>query len=179
MDGLTPDIHTEAVYDLLRQVARQYMRRERVGHILQTTALAHDAWIRLAQAQDLDLTSPAHLRRLASRIIRHLLADHARGENTDKRGGCFRRFPDSVLIECHAEHPLTPSQFLDLHEALETLAQIDPRVASLVDLRYFGGLTLEEAAAVLSVSMRTATTDWARARSWLRAKLEGVALRDR
>ena len=158
------------VYDDLRALADRYLAGERAGHTLQPTALVHEAYVRL-------VGTPARAggRRpffaAAARAMRHILVESARRKKCDKRGGGRAREaldPDRVALPEPAAH------LLALHDALEAFAAVEPVAAELVTLRYFGGLTLQEAAEVLDISPRTADTYWAYARAWLLTALDGT-----
>jgi RNA polymerase sigma-70 factor, ECF subfamily len=156
----------EVVYDELRRRAGAYLRRERPGHTLRPTALVHEAYLRLC-AQDTGFRNRDQFFGMASQLMRRILVDHARKRAAAKRGGPLR-----VSV---GEDPAVlppPADLLDLEEALEELTSLDEREGRLVELRFFGGLTLEESARVLNVSLATAKSDWAHARAWLFARLE-------
>lgn len=159
-EDLTPSIERE-----LHRLAGLQMRRERRGHTLQTTAIVNEAWLRLQRAQHCGDRN--HFLALASQIMRRILIDHARAKQAGKRAG-VEVSVDSTVV---AEGPFQP-HILDVHSALETLALIAPRQAQLVELRFFGGLPLDEAASVLGISDRTADKDWKLARAWLRKRLD-------
>jgi len=147
-----------AVYDELRRLAQRAMRRERTGHTLQPTALVHEAYLRLVEQRRADWHNRAQFLGVAARLMRRILVDHARVT----LGGCDA---PGVAIEESAPDVLA------LHEALERLAALDAAQARLVELRYFGGLTIEEAAAALGVSPATLKREWVVARAWLRREL--------
>jgi len=160
-DELIPVVYAE-----LRRRAAAYLRRERPGHTLRPTALVHEAYLRLC-AQDSGFKNREHFFGVASRLMRRILVDHARKRAAAKRGGPLRV---TVGEEPAVQPP--PADLLDLDEALEELTSLDEREGRLVELRFFGGLTLEESARVLNVSLATAKSDWAHARAWLFARLE-------
>ena len=155
------------VYDELRRLAAAQMAREKPGHTLDTTALVHEAWMRLTGGQQFE--SRSHFLRASAEAMRRILIDHARARSADKRGGGWAR------VELADWHKVghAPEQVLALSEALDRFAAIDPRKAELVTLRFFGGLSMPEAAGVLGVSLPTAERWWAFARSWLYAELRG------
>lgn len=157
----------EATYAELRALAAAHLRRERRGHTLQPTALAHEAWLRLRPR--LESGPPGGLQAAASRAIREILVDHARRRGAAKRGGAWRRvtFDPSLCGLAGRELDL-----LALDEALEELAALDARQARVVELRFFGGLESAAIARVLGVSTRTVEGDWAMARAFLRRTLE-------
>lgn len=156
------------VYDELRQLAGHYLRRERVGHTLQTNALVHEALIKLTGGQPLDLADRSHFFSVAAQAMRRVLVDHARRHRAGKR------FAPQQRVALDVEHgPQVEVDFdvLALHESLEVLTRIHPRQAKIVELRYFGGLNNEEVAAVLDISLATLARDWRVARVWLRHRL--------
>jgi len=161
------------VYDELRALAESYLRRERPDHTLQATALVNEAYVRLVKQEDVEWRSRAHFFAVAAQAIRRILVDHARGHQRLKRGG------DLARVTLSPDVALCPERGLDLlalDEALERLAGIDARQARIVELRFFGGLKLQEVAAYLDVSPRTVDGDWSMARAWLRRELrEGAS----
>lgn len=158
------------LYAELRAIAGRMMARERPGHTLQTTALVHESWLRLAGGTTALPANRAEFLRLAGRVIRNVLVDHARSRGRAKRGdGRVRPRIDLDAIEVRR---LEPSDILDLDEALEELAKLDERQARVVELRCFGGMTLEEVAEALDVSVRTVGNEWRVARAWLASRLE-------
>lgn len=157
----------------LRRLARGCMGRERKGHTLQPTALVNEAFLRLAGARDVRWQDRAHFMGIAARLMRRVLVDHARSRGYQKRGGGAERVPlDDAVLEA-AERPVT---VLALDRALEEFATIDARRSQVVELRFFGGLTLEETAGVLDVSVETVKRDWRLARLWLLRELKGDAI---
>jgi RNA polymerase sigma factor (TIGR02999 family) len=156
------------VYEELRTLARRQMRGEREGHTLGPTALVHEAYLRLVGGGPVAVESRAHFYRLASRAMRQVLVDSARRRDADRRGGDQQRvtLDEGMVADGAADYDV-----LGLHEALERLAALDPPLAQLVELRFFTGLTLDEAAEMLGVSRRKAAQDWAAARLWLRNEL--------
>jgi RNA polymerase sigma factor (TIGR02999 family) len=158
------------VYDELRQLASRHLRGERAGHTLQPTALVHEAYLRLVGAEDIGFESRAHFFGTAARAMRQVLVDHARRRNADKRGGNWERV---TLDTGLAEEEAVAADVLDLHAALEKLLQHDADLARLVELRFFAGLTLDEAADALGVSRRKVAKDWSVARLWLQRELGG------
>lgn len=154
----------------LRRLARACMRHERNGHTLQPTALVNEAFLRLAGARRLDWQDRAHFMGIAARLMRRVLVDHARARGYQKRGGGAERVSvDGALLEA-AQRPL---DIIELDRALETFATIDARRSRVVELRFFGGLTLEETAEVLNVSSETVKRDWRVAKLWLLRELNG------
>lgn len=156
------------VYGELRSLAGSLMRRERVDHTLQPTILVHEAWLKLADQGGVDWQGRAHFFGFAARVMRQVLVDHARKHDAARRGGGWARVSLSN-VEPAAEDEF---ELLAVHDALERFAALDPRAARVVEMRVFGGLTVEEAAAVLGVSPRTVDGDWAVARRWLRRELQ-------
>lgn len=164
---VTSSALTPQAYAALHQVAGALMRRERPDHTLQPTALVHEAFMRLAGA-DQALDEHA-FRAVAAATMRHILVDHARRHTAEKRGGSRIRIE---LPEVSVDAP-DALELLALDEALTELAALDERASRMVELRFFGGLTGAQAAAVLGIATSTADADWALARSWLRRRLEG------
>lgn len=157
------------VYDDLRRQARRYMRGQTPGHTLQTTALVHEAYLRLAGQSAVDWQSRAHFFGVAAKAMRSILVDHARARSAAKRGGSARAITlnDAGKIP----GPQISVDVLALDDALARLGELDPRKSQLVELRYFGGLGIDEAAAVLGVSPTTVKREWTTARAWLRREL--------
>lgn len=152
------------VYDELRRVARHYMRAERRDHTLEPTALVHETYMRLAGQRDVEWHNRAHFFAVAAQLMRHILVDYARAHKAEKRGGSQ---PKMELGEGLALTEERATEVLAVDEALNRLAECDPRQARVVELRFFGGLNEEEAAEVLGVSTRTVKRDWSMARAWL------------
>jgi len=160
---------TPIVYERLHRMARGYMRGERPGHTLQATALVNEAFLRLVNARDLDWADRAHFFAVSARVMRRILVDAARSRAALKRGGVVERVEHSTPIDLD-ELP-TPdtevsAQVCALDEALNALARIDPRRAHVVELRFFGGLSVEETGQMLHVSPQTVMRDWRLARAW-------------
>jgi RNA polymerase sigma factor (TIGR02999 family) len=160
---LTPLVETE-----LRRLARGYMGRERRGHTLQPTALVNEAFLRLTDARQIRWQDRAHFLGISARLMRRVLVDHARARAAAKRGRALR----VTLAEDVAAPAPHPEDVLELDAALAELASCDEREALVVELRFFGGLTLHEAAQVLGISLATAKSDWAHAKAWLLTKLK-------
>jgi RNA polymerase sigma-70 factor, ECF subfamily len=154
----------------LRRLARAYMARERRDHTLQTTALVNEAFFRLIDAQGVPWQDRAHFLGLAARLMRRVLVDHARKRGYEKRGGGYEKVSlvDTILISRAPDIDL-----LALDWALEALAVVDERKARVIDMRFFGGMTVEETAEALHVSADTVKRDWQFAKLWLLRKLEG------
>ena len=157
-----------SVYDELKKLARRHLQRERRHHTLQPTDLVHEVCLRLG-SKDLEQEDELRLRATAARAMRRILVDHARARVSAKRGGGGERITlgEELLTEASADVDL-----LDLDTALEKLRGLDERKARLVELRFFGGLTIEELAHALGVSHMTVSNDWRLARAWLAAELE-------
>ena len=163
LDALVP-----LVYDELRRQASRYLRRERVGHTLQTTALIHEAYLRLVDQKNVPWQNRAHFFGIAAQLMRRILVDHARTKKRAKRGG------SDVRVSLSEATLKSPGQNLDivaLDEALERLAEIDEQQSKIVELRFFSGLTVEETAAVLGISPATVKRDWSMAKAWLHRKV--------
>jgi RNA polymerase sigma-70 factor, ECF subfamily len=158
----------ELVYGEMHARARRYMRRERPDHTLQPTALVHETYLRLMQGCAVDWQGRAHFYATASVVMRQILVDHARAHAAGKRPDGKRRVDLDGLLA--AQSPRI-EELLILDEALTRLAAMDARQARLVELLYFGGLTEEEAAETLGISVRTVKRDWASARAWLQSQL--------
>lgn len=151
------------VYDELRALAAAYLRRERVAHTLQPTAVVHEAYFRLIGAQDIGWENRAHFFGIAARAMRRILVEHARARSRQKR--------TPVTLAAAAEPALEPIDLLALDVALERLAALDPEQARLVELRYFAGLSIEESAAALGTSPATVKREWRSARAFLHREL--------
>ena len=169
LDRLTP-----LLYDELRRLARAYMRHERPGQTMQATALVNEAYLRLVDVKGVEWRDRIHFLAVSARIMRRILVDAARSRAAARRGG------DMVRVD----HPATPdldqlpepgsvraAELCVLDEALDSLTEIDPRRAQVIELRFFGGLTVEETAEVLKVSPQTVMRDWRLARAWLSREL--------
>ena len=154
----------------LQRLAQYYMSRERPGHTLQTTALLDDAYLQLAGKSQLRWENRAHFFAVAAQLMRRIMVDHARQRDALKRGGGAIRVP---LDECAVVTETRAAELLALDEALEKLAAAYERKAKVVEMRYFGGLTMEEIADLLKIHINTVTRDWTAARAWLFAALSG------
>jgi len=159
------------VYDELRMLARRYLSRERPGHTLQPTALVHEAYIKLVDQSKVDWQGRTHFFAVGAKVMRHLLIDHARGKGRAKRGGGRQRVTLADGLTPFGGRELDAEDLLALNESLDRLAELDPRQARIVELRFFGGLTVPEVALILEVSKRTVEGDWAHARAWLKREL--------
>jgi RNA polymerase sigma-70 factor (ECF subfamily) len=167
LDRLTP-----LVYDRLRAMARQHVRRERPGQTLEATALVNEAFLRLIDAQQLDWQDRAHFFAVCARIMRHILVDAARARAALKRaGGANAAHLSGVSLDRLPAGADISAQICALEDALTALAQIDPRRAQVVELRFFGGLTVEETGQVLQISPQSVMRDWKLARAWLAREL--------
>jgi RNA polymerase sigma-70 factor (ECF subfamily) len=160
-----------AVYEELHRQAARAMRREGHEHTLQTTALVHEAYLRLVDQQRVEWRNRAHFFGIAAEVMRRVLVDHARARDAAKRGGGVQRITLSEALGVSSDGGGGDADVLALHEALERLALLDPGQARLVELRYFDGLTIEESAETLGVSPATVKREWALARAWLRREL--------
>lgn len=152
------------VYDELRHLASRYLRHERSGHTLQTTALVHEAYIRLIDQRQVSWQNRAHFYGIAAQMMRRILVDHARGQQADKRGGGAQKLSLDEAIGLAQEREV---DLIALDEALTTLATLDPQQSLIVEMRFFGGLSVEEVAEALSVSRSTIQRDWSMAKAWL------------
>ncbi|HSD47147.1 MAG TPA: sigma-70 family RNA polymerase sigma factor [Pyrinomonadaceae bacterium] len=163
LDRLTP-----LVYEELRQQAARYLRRERPGHTMQTTALINEAYLRLIDAKEVRWQGRAHFFAIAATLMRRILVDHARQRNAAKRGGS----PVHVTLDrIAASAKQSTTDVLAIDQALTKLAAIDRQQAQIVELRFFSGLNVEETAAALGISPRTVKRDWSVARAWLRREI--------
>jgi len=159
LDKLMPLIDAE-----LRRLAHRYMTRERAGHTLQTTALVNEAFLRLVNRKNLQWQNRAHFFGIAAQLMRTILVDHARSHASAKRGGGARNLE---LDEAMVVSQQKASEVIALDDALNQLALLDPQQSRIVELRFFGGLTVEEAAEVLQVSPATIKREWSTAKAWL------------
>jgi len=165
LDQLVP-----VVYDHLRRIAGAQLRREIPGHSLQPTALVHETYLRLVDQRQVHWRNRAHFFGVAASLMRRILVDHARARLAGKRGGGFER------VTLHGDEAATAESppgidVLALHDSLSRMAAFNPRQERIVELRYFGGLTIEEAAEVLGISEATLVREWTIAKAWLRANL--------
>ncbi len=164
LDALMP-----LVYDELRRLARDYLRRERPDHTLQPTALVNEAYLRLVDQKRMRWQNRAHFFAIAAQMMRRILIDHARSKHFEKRGGGV---PRVALDEAAVLSDERAGELVALDEALTGLAALDERKGRVVELRYFGGLSVEEVAEVLGVSADTVTRDWRRAKAFLRREMQ-------
>ena len=169
LDELMPLVYTQ-----LRAQARRYMRDERSGLTMQTTALVHETYLRLTRAEDVDWHDRVHFFALSAQIMRRILVDAARARAAQKRGGGAQRVEHSSTVDLD-QFPMADSEAASsicaLDDALESLARIDPRRAKVIELRFFGGLSVQETADALQVSPQTVMRDWRLARAWLTREL--------
>jgi RNA polymerase sigma factor (TIGR02999 family) len=163
------------VYNELRVIAAKHLRSERVGHTLQPTALAHEAYLRLRDLGDVPWHHRAHFFAIASRIMRRILVDHARASLAQKRGAGSPRVQLDEGMQRQAVPAMDAAELIDLDRALDELAAAEPRLSRLVELRFFGGLTIEEVSDLLDCSPRTTKRDWVFARAWLLHRLGGAS----
>ncbi len=166
-DALAP-----LVYDELRRLAGRYLRRERSEHTLQSTALVHEAYLRLVDQRNVRWQNRAQFFGLAAELIRRILVDHARARQAAKRGGTVYKLTLDEALDASAPRDL---DLVNLDDAMKALAQMDPQQARVVELRFFAGLTIEETAEVLGISPATVKRDWLVAKAWLRRELSGRA----
>jgi RNA polymerase sigma-70 factor (ECF subfamily) len=163
LDQLTP-----LVYDEIRRIAHRYVQREREGQTLETTALVNEAYLRLAGTQRVEWQNRAHFFAVTAQVMRHILIDHARRRRYVKHGGEVQRVSfDAATRDAAVMSQPRAAELLALDEALNELAKIDPRKSRVVELRYFGGLSIEETAEVLEISAMTVRRDWRAAKAWL------------
>lgn len=163
LDDLLP-----LVYQELHRLAHHHLRRERGGHTLQTTALVHEAYLRLIDQKEANWQNRSHFFGVAATLMRRILVDHARARQYQKRGGGARRVALDEALEVSDERA---AEVIALDEALTALAEFDERKSRMVELRFFGGLSIEETAAVLGVSPGTVMRDWTLAKTWLQREI--------
>jgi RNA polymerase sigma factor (TIGR02999 family) len=163
LEQLVPIVHDE-----LRRLARRHMARERPGHTLQPTALVNEAYLRLVDLKQMQWQDRAHFFAMAARLMRRILVDVARSHGYQKRGGGAKQVSFTEALDVAESQP---TDLVALDEALEALAHVDGRKSQVVELRFFGGLSIEETAEVLKVSRETVKRDWTFAKMWLRRHL--------
>lgn len=163
LEQLIPLVHAE-----LRRLARHYMGRENPGHTLQTSALINEAYIRLVDQQNVPWQNRAHFFAVSAQVMRHILIDHARRHSYAKRGGGARQVP---LDEAMALNDQRASELVALDDALNILAALDTRKSQIIELRFFGGLSIEETAEAMKISPITVTREWRSAKAWLRREM--------
>jgi RNA polymerase sigma-70 factor (ECF subfamily) len=166
-EQLVPLVHAE-----LHRLAHREMGRERAGHTLQTTALVNEAYMRLIDVSRVQWKDRAHFFAMSARLMRRILVDHARARQSQKRGGDARKVTFEEALVVSAERG---SDIVALDDALQALAAVDARKSQVIELRYFGGLSVEETAEALAVSADTVIRDWRLARAWLLRELDGGA----
>ncbi|TMB97481.1 MAG: sigma-70 family RNA polymerase sigma factor [Chloroflexi bacterium] len=160
------------VHDELRRIARRHMGRERAGHTLQATALVNEAYLRLIDVQHVNWQNRAHFLAVSARLMRRILVDFARSKHYQKRGGGAAKVTfDEALIGANE----AGQDLVALDDALEALAKVDERKSRVIELRFFGGLSVEETASVLTVSPDTVMRDWRLAKAWLLREMKGPA----
>jgi len=165
LDDLLP-----LVYNELHRLAGYYMRGERPSHTLQTSALVNEAYLRLAGAEHIQWQNRAHFFAIAAQVMRRILVDHARRRDKQKRGGAVQKVE---LDEAMLVSEQRAAEVVALDDALKSLAEIDPRKSQLVELRFFGGMSIEETAEVLQASPGTVMRDWTLAKAWLLREITG------
>ncbi len=160
---------TPKVYDELRRRAAKYMRNENAGNTLQATALVHEVFLRLVEVDNVQWQDRAHFFAISASMMRRILVDHARAKSRSKRGGAALR----VNLEEHPQvaAPGRDRELVAIDDALNTLAGLDPRKAKVIELRFFGGLSVEETAEVLKISPESVARDWKMARAWLLSEI--------
>jgi len=164
LNGLTPIVHEE-----LRRLAHHYMERERSGHTLQTTALVNEAYMRLVDYKRMQWQDRAHFFAVAAQVMRRILVDHARSHNI-KRGAGVQHIPLDDVAVVNGDRT---GDLVALDDAMNALARLDPRKVQIIEMRFFGGLSVEETAEVLKVSPATVRRDWSIAKFWLYRELSG------
>lgn len=167
LDALIP-----LVYEELRRIAQHYLRNERPGHTLQSTALVHEAYVRLIKQDLPQWQNRAHFFAVAAQLMRQILVDHARAYRADKRGGGACKL---TLDEAEKDSQPLDVDIVALDDALKTLSSMDPQQGKVVELKFFGGLSIEDTAEVLGISASTVKRDWITARAWLHRELDRSA----
>ncbi len=167
----------ELVYDELRRLALHYMSQQRPDHTLQPTALIHEAYLRLVGQEEVKWQNRAHFLGVAAQMMRRVLVDYARAHQTGKRRGREMEVTLEEELECFS--PERSRELVALDEALTRLAELSPRQTQIVELRFFGGLTVEETAEVLGVAPKTVKRDWSAAKAWLHREVGNVVKQDR
>jgi RNA polymerase sigma factor (TIGR02999 family) len=158
----------ERVYAELRGLARSYLRKERPDHTLQATALVHEAYLRLVGNEKAEWENRIHFFNVAAQVMRNILVDHARKHRAEKRGGHERKLSLDEAVSFFSERDIN---LVALDEALVTLETLDPQQARIVELRFFGGLKIEEIAHLLNISETSVSREWHKAKMWLRSQL--------
>lgn len=168
-DGAVLDELLPLVYAELRRLASSYLRRERQGHTLEPTALVHEAYLRMIDQTQAHWQNRAHFFGVAAQMMRRILIDHARAHEADKRGGEFQKLSLDENIDVSGERA---AELVALDDALNRLAEVDPQKSRIVELRFFGGLSVEETAEVLGVSVPTVKRHWRMAKAWLYGEVQ-------
>ena len=163
LDKLVPLVYAE-----LRRIARRYMGRESPGHTLQTSALINEAYVKLVDRRNVQWQNRAHFFAVSAQVMRHILIDHARSRHYAKRGAGARKIS---LDETAVLSDQRAADLVALDDALNALAQIDPRKSRIIELRFFGGLSIEETAEIMKIAPVTVTREWRAARAWLRREM--------
>ena len=161
-----------AMYDELRRLAASYLRRERKDHTLQPTALVHEAYLRMIRGENVAWQNRAHFLACSARVMRNILVDHAVGRKRIKRGGDRQRVPLDAVVVAFEESAI---DLVALHQGLDKLATFDEQKSRVVELRFFGGLTIQEAGEVLGISHATVEREWKVARAWLHREIVGAS----
>ena len=174
-DQVARDQLMSVVYQELHRLAHHYMKRESPGHTLQTSALVNEAFVRLVDQKNVQWQNRAHFFGIAAQMMRRILVDYARGRNYAKRGGGAQQISLNEGLIVSEERS---AEVVGVHEALEQLAEFDPRKSQIVELRFFGGLSIEETAGVLGVSPGTVMRDWTLAKAWLRREISSAGSGD-
>jgi RNA polymerase sigma factor (TIGR02999 family) len=169
--GAKPDELMDLVYRDLRRLAANYLRGERAGHTLSPTDLVHEAYTRMVDQTRVDWRGKTHFFAIAAQAMRRILIDHARRHGRTRRGGQWKRVTLHPTVAGANEEGLAPDEMLAVDQALDKLAEIDPREAQVVELRFFVGLSNHEIAEYLGVSTRSVSRDWLHAKNWLRREL--------
>ncbi len=168
-DRLALERLTPLVYEELHRMPKHYMARERNGHTLQTTALVNEVYLRLVKVKEVEWQDRAHFFAVSAQMMRRILTDFARSQGYEKRGGGARRVPLDEAFTVSAESTV---DLVALEQALTRLEESDARKSKVVELRFFGGMTVEETAEVLQISSETVMRDWSMARAWLQRELD-------
>lgn len=168
-DAVARDALIPLVYDELHRLAKHFLSRQRPGHTLQSTALVHEAYLRLVGPSPVHFADRAHFFAVAARVMRHILVDHARARGAARRGGNNLTMVLDEAVAAPAEREVN---VVALDDALNRLAALDARQATIVEMRFFGGLSIEETAAALELSASTVKRDWIVAKTWIRQCLE-------
>jgi RNA polymerase sigma-70 factor (ECF subfamily) len=167
-DQAALDALFEAVYAELRSLARNYLNNERTDHTLQATALVNEAYVRLFGQETISWQNRAHFFSVAAQVMRNILVDHARRHQTEKRGSGERKLSLDDAVSFFAERDIN---LVKLDDALKTLERLDAKQSKIVELRFFGGLTIEEVAEVLKISSTTVSREWVKAKMWLHSQI--------